>query len=52
MQGVKIITGLYVVLLLGCSASPVLQDNRADEQKANADKAHKELSQEIKRTQK
>lgn len=47
----KIVTGMLLIFLLGCSTTaPVVQDNRADEQRANADKAHKELSQEVSKT--
>jgi hypothetical protein len=46
----KIVTGMLFIFLLGCSTAPVIQDNRADEQRANADKAHKELSQEVSKT--
>jgi PBP1b-binding outer membrane lipoprotein LpoB len=46
----KIISSILIMLLMGCSSAPTVQDNRADEQKANADKAHKELTQEVKKT--
>lgn len=45
----KVVTGILTLFLLGCSSAPALQDNRPDEQRANADKAHKELSQEVKK---
>ncbi len=45
----KIISSLLIMFFTGCSSAPTVQDNRADEQRANADKAHKELSQEVKK---
>jgi hypothetical protein len=46
----KVVTGILIIFLLGCSSAPAVKGDRADEQRANAEKAHKELSQEVKKT--